>query len=72
MMRNRNYCADAEDAELRAILFCCAQDAQICAYKKTCCVGNPNLMALSKARPFQKLYVLYALYIDINLILNIL
>ena len=22
--------------------FCCAEDAQICAYKKTCCVGNPK------------------------------
>ena len=26
----------------RAINFCCAEDAQICAYKKTCCVGNPK------------------------------
>ena len=34
---------DAEDAEFSAINFCCAEDAQICAYKKTCCVGNPNL-----------------------------
>ena len=33
---------DAEDAELGAINFCCAEDAQICAYKKTCCVGNPS------------------------------
>ena len=28
----RNYCADAKDAELRAILFCCAHDAQICDF----------------------------------------
>ena len=33
---------DAEDAELGAINFCCTEDAQICAYKKTCCVGNPS------------------------------
>ena len=33
---------NADDAELRAINFCCAEDAQICAYKKTCCVGNPE------------------------------
>ena len=39
----RKWC-NAEDAELRAINFCCAEDAQICAYKKTCCVGNPRLV----------------------------
>ena len=40
----RKWCnaGNAEDAELRAINFCCAEDAQICAYKKTCSVGNPN------------------------------
>ena len=34
----RKYCnaEDAEDAELDAINFCCAEYAQICAYKKTC------------------------------------
>ena len=31
---------NVEDAELHAINFCCAEDAQICAYKITCCVGN--------------------------------
>ena len=40
---------DAEDAELYAINFCCAEDAQICAYKKTCCVGNPTVKAWSFA-----------------------
>ena len=38
----RRKSCNPEDAELRAINLCCAEDAQICAYKKTCCVGNPN------------------------------
>ena len=36
---------NAEDAELRAINFCCAEDAQICVYKRTCCVVNPRIKA---------------------------
>ena len=42
----RKYCnaENAGDAELGAINFCCAEDAQICAYKKTCCVGNPSFI----------------------------
>ena len=41
MRKFRRKSCNAEDAELGAINFCCAEDAQICAYKKTCCVGNP-------------------------------
>ena len=40
---------DAEDAELYAINFCCAEDAQICAYKKTCCVGNLSYKACASS-----------------------